>query len=403
MVQHHAQETVTPIVEFLRPIAVADRRIAHTRITRVLAFTLFLLPVVRAQDTFLREKEAVGSRQPANLKLVIAAPKAKFFLGETIPLRLSFSASQPRTFVADSRLQDRVGRMNYTEEFRVDPVANSEDPLRGLPGESGGMGGISGGNVILTADTPFVVERNLNEWVRFRATGTYRLYVLSRRVGQVTEAGKTDLELQSFGASKPVEVTSNILTLEIVAAPPKWASEQIAAATAVLDGPVGTDNESWRARQRAGLGLRFLNTLDSGIALARRLPDINSVDAFALHSGILDSHHRAELLPQMEQLLAEPGQAISERFLATLAQLAVLVEAGGVMAPYPADEAARQAWQAESRRRAALAPQKRDQFVSILVRNLPKKAPEARALTRDGLLSVAEASGGRPRLGWRIS
>ena len=91
-----------------------------------------------------------------------------------------------------------------------------------------------------------------------------------------------------------------------------------------------------------------------------------------------------------------PGQAISERFLSTLAQLAVLVESGGVMPPYPDDETARQSWQAESQRRAALIAEKRDRFVSILVRSLPDKEPAARALTRDALLSVAEASGSRP-------
>ncbi len=380
---------MNPVVKFLE-------QISRYRIPPVVALAILVLPAAWTQDTYLSDREALRSTEPAGVELRIEAPKTKFFLGETIPLTLSFTASQPRTFVADSRLQDRVGRMNYIEEFRADPLAATEDPLRGLAGESGGMGGLSGGNAILTAAKPFIVERNLNEWVRFRTPGKYRLYVLSRRVRQVTGTGNTDQELQLFAASKPVEVASNILTLEIVAAPPEWVSEQIAAATAVLDSPVGNDSESGRRRQRAGLTLRFLNTVESGTALAKRLPDNNSVDTFALHSGILDSHHRTELLPVLEQLLMEPEQAISDRFLATLAQLAVLVESSGVMAPYPREESARQAWQAESKRRASLVAEKRDHFVSILVQSLPKKKPEARALTRDGLLSVAGTSGIRP-------
>jgi len=89
-----------------------------------------------------------------------------------------------------------------------DPVVATEDPLRGLPGESGSMGGLSGGNVILSSARPFTVERILNEWVRFRTPGRYRIYVLSRRVRQVTGTRQTDQELQMFAASKPVEVVS---------------------------------------------------------------------------------------------------------------------------------------------------------------------------------------------------
>ncbi|MEQ1883358.1 MAG: hypothetical protein ABL878_20590, partial [Burkholderiales bacterium] len=361
----------------------------------VLSLAVLLVPLAWAQDTFVAHRETLRATQPAGVDLRIAAPKATFYLGETIPVTLSFTATNPRSFVADSRLQDRVGRMNYVEEF-VPDSATPEDPLRGLQGEGGGMGGLSGGNAILSSDKPFTMERILNEWVRFRAPGRYRIYVLSRRVRQVTGTGQTDQELQMFAANKGVEVVSNVITLEIISAPPAWVSEQIAAAAAILDKTIGNDSESGRARQRAGLTLRFLNTVESGTALAKRLPAVNSVDAFALHSGILDSSHRTELLPVMEQLLAEPGQAISERFLTTLAQLAVLVESGGVMPPYPSDEVARQAWQKESQRRVALTAEKRDHYVSVLVQSLQDKKAEARALTRDALLSVAEAARTRP-------
>jgi hypothetical protein len=357
---------------------------------------VLFVPLAWAQDAFLAHWETSRAAQPVGVELRITAPKATFYLGETIPVTFSFTAADPRSFVADSRLQDRVGRMNYTEEFVPDPVAATEDPLRGLPGETGGMRGLSGGNALLSSEKPFTVERSLNEWVRFRTPGRYRIYVLSRRVKQVTGTRQTDQELQMFAATKPVEVVSNVIPLDIAAAPPEWASEQITASTAILDNTAGNDSESGRARQRAGLTLRILNTVESATVLARRLAGVNSVDAFALHSGILDSSHRAELVPVMERLLAEPGQAISERFLTTLAQLAVLVESGGVMPPYPGDEAARQAWQVESQRRAALIAERRDHYVSVLVQKLQDKKADSRALTRDALLSVAEAAPIRP-------
>src|SRR5690348_9933202 len=98
-----------------------------------------------AQDSFLSNREEHFWQQPQGVNFTVNAAKSDFFLGEVIPLQLSFTATAPRTFLADSRLQDRVGRMNYVEEFVVDQVALTEDPLQGLPGAEGGMGGLSGG------------------------------------------------------------------------------------------------------------------------------------------------------------------------------------------------------------------------------------------------------------------
>src|SRR4051794_28386874 len=109
---------------------------------------------------------ATASGQTGGPKLVITAPKAEFYLGEVIPLELEFTSNQAG-FQADTRLQDRIGRMNYTEEFVVDPPSNIEDPLRGLPQLQGGMGGLSGGPAVLS-EKPLHFERVLNEWVRFR-------------------------------------------------------------------------------------------------------------------------------------------------------------------------------------------------------------------------------------------
>jgi hypothetical protein len=73
----------------------------------------------------------------------------------------------------------------------------------------------------------------------------------------------------------------------------------------------------------------------------------------------------------------------------------VLVDSG-VMPPYPSDGAAQQAWQAESQRRTKLVAEKRDHYVSVLVQKLQGKKGEASALTREGLLAVAEASPTQP-------
>ena len=174
-----------------------------------------------------RALEDVHDRQPAAVSFQISAAKSQFYSGELIPLQLSFTSTQPKSFLADTRLQDRVGRTNGVEEFLVDPAALTEDPLRGLPGENGGMGGLSGGPCVLS-EKPFSFERLLNEWVRFRKPGKYRVAILSRRVMEV-DPTNSEYYLQTHpGEGARLELVSNILTLNIVPAPAAWVKQQIA-------------------------------------------------------------------------------------------------------------------------------------------------------------------------------
>ena len=144
--------------------------------------------------------------------------------------------------------------MNYMEEFVAAPAEFAEDPLRGLPGGEGGMGGLSGGPVVLS-EKPFTFERVLNEWVRFRRPGTYRVYVLSRRVRR---------------AANPIELVSNILTIDIRPAPADWVAAQIAARGG-----------------NALLQLRFLGSPEAGKELVRRLTAGQDVDSYGAHMAVL--------------------------------------------------------------------------------------------------------------------
>ena len=261
-------------------------------------------------------------RQPRDVEFTIAAARAEFFLGEIVPLELKFTASGPQRFEADTRLQDRVGRMNYIEEFVAAPAEFAEDPLRGLPEGEGAMGGLSGGPVVLS-EKPFTFERVLNEWVRFRRPGTYRVYVVSRRVRR---------------DGNPIELVSNILTLEFMPPPADWVAAQIAAARDA----------------KGALQLRFLDSPEAGKELVRRLTEGQDVGSYGAHLAVLASPYRSSLLPFMEQRLTAPDQPVWERYLDTLARLAELVASGGPMPSYPKDAAGQKAWQEEAKRRAEL-------------------------------------------------
>ena len=137
----------------------------------------------------------------SSVKLEISAPKTVFFLGETIPLRLSFTSTQPNTFVVSGDAVASISRIDQIDQFIVERVADAEDPMQGLPGQSGGIGTLLSAPAVLS-ETPFVSEKILNEWVRFREPGTFQVHVLSRRVRRVGEHGPQ------------MEVVSNVLSRE---------------------------------------------------------------------------------------------------------------------------------------------------------------------------------------------
>ena len=298
---------------------------------------------------------AIASAQ-LGVTLTVSAPKAVFYMGETVPLDLAFTSSAPQTYAADSRLYDRAGRMNFEEVYRIDPAEGAEDPLRGLPGESSGMGGLSAGPVTLSAK-PFHVERDLNEWVRFTRPGTYRVTVVSHRVGPIAAP---------YG--QRFEVTSNTVAIEIIPAPGEWVKEQIAAAVKTLD----ARNAASEERVRACRTLRFLGTAEAGAAAVAHFEE-NSYD---LDIAVLGSPNRAQLLPVMERRLTAPGEPIGSRFLYTLSNLAELVAAGG------ANPQARE--------------EKRAQYGAALATALAAKQPEARAVSLDTLLSSLSSADPAP-------
>ncbi|MDP9170206.1 MAG: hypothetical protein M3N54_06295 [Acidobacteriota bacterium] len=333
-----------------------------------------------AQDAFPDRWQALHSAQPTAVSLVISAVKSDYYVGEPIPLQLSFTSTQANAYRAETRLQDRVGRLNGTEEFLVDPAAFTEDPLRGLPGETGGMGGLSGGDITLSG-TPYTFEKLLNEWVRFREPGTYRIAILSRRVAPVADPRR-------------VELVSNVITLNIAPAPAAWVKDRIAEADKVLDGPADPNEETRQRRLRAGETLRYLDSADAAVELARHLGPGTDVDSWALNLGVLGSPYRKQLLPLLEARLVASDQPVWGRYLDTLAQLAELASFGGPMRPFPADAPLQGAWRVESGQREAFRQGKRKEYVARLIASLPAKQPEARAVSSNTLIESASRNGG---------
>ncbi len=213
----------------------------------------------------------------------------------------------------------------------VDPIADTEDPLQGLPGQSGGIGTLHAGPTTLS-ETPFVSNKILNEWVRFRKPGIFHVHVVSRRMERAGEYGPR------------MEVVSNVLTLDIRPAPADWVKQQIDSAVKVLEAPLEAhsdaagkviaaqpphakmfmpplDDEAARKRFLAGQTLRFLDSPEAAMQLLLHLPAGTSLDSYSLHLGVLGSPYRAQLLPLMEKRLVAPDQPVWPNYLDTLVRL----------------------------------------------------------------------------------
>ena len=125
------------------------------------------------------------SPQPQDVRFVVetANGQTRFRVGETIPLKLSFTSSAAKKYQINLAAYDRSGRMSY-ETFAVEPDGNWSDPLRAyFAGGAHMMGGLSTSRFL--SSRPTVISVDLNEWVRFDRPGDYVLRVVSRRVGEL--------------------------------------------------------------------------------------------------------------------------------------------------------------------------------------------------------------------------
>jgi hypothetical protein len=197
---------------------------------------------------------AARAQQPdsATFAIRFSQPSTQFHVGETIPIDLLFSSSLPDTFGMSTRSYDRSGRLDE-EKFHVTP--QGRDPLHLYYDGSAIFGGGLGG-VTLTNE-PHVLHEDLNEWVALDHPGHYTLYVTTGRVFMQQEDSRNG----------PIELRSNFLDFDVVAADPAWLQQSLYTAQSILDNPSSTGEEKIAALRT----LRFLDSPASVRELIRQL------------------------------------------------------------------------------------------------------------------------------------
>jgi hypothetical protein len=239
-----------------------------------------------------------------------------FHIGELINLRLAYTlaAGSGKTYVISSSSYDRSGRLGI-ERYDVQPSNGWDDPLQPYFQSFSGFigGGLFSTNKLTTA--PVIVSRDLNEWVRFNMPGVYRVSVTSTRVQPADHAL----------ASAPLEVCSNEISLQIVAATREWQAEALHDALSILDklapGLPAVQAQQAVDRQQAVAILRYLGTPGAAIAMADRLND--DANKFQFLLGLAATPARDTALEHMHQRLHDPEFPVSDIFLQALSLIAL--------------------------------------------------------------------------------
>jgi hypothetical protein len=327
----------------------------RTLASLVVIALLLLFSSSSAQNT------VASSPSDPQLTVTTRDNQTTFHIGEIIPLDLAFTSSTPNAYQLDMATYDRSGRLNE-DQFVVDPSNGSDDPLqlyfRAYKGFM--MGGLRGFKGLST--TPATIHANLNEWVRFKAPGQYRLTVISRRVSKVGS--------NEFGN---LTVTSNSVTMTILPATKEWQDATLKSSIQFLDStkpPAVPALDPANSRTQAVKTLRYLGTPEAAREMARRMTGTVSDWDFA--AGVMGSPARSVALEEMKKLLVDPNFPVSGRFLGTISVLAL---PDGIVDNVP-----------EEREKIET------QFRQELVSALPQKQGAALAVSNNTIIGTAGSS-----------
>ena len=257
---------------------------------------LLILAVLILASPLLAQNES-----GASLTVRFDDGTSQFRVGEIIPLELAFRASVPEMYDMEIRNYDRSGRLNI-EAFHVTPPGR--DPLERYYSTGAFIGGGLGGARELSGE-PEVMRVDLNEWVALDKPGHYSLYVTSGRVSRRTPT-----------AAEPVELRSNDLEFDVIAADPGWQQQTLSTAIATLNIGSSTASEKTAALRV----LRFLDTPTSVHELVFRLGTRGDRSGWNEIAGLAGSRYQNLVVQELERQMSAPDIALINDYLSVLSQ-----------------------------------------------------------------------------------
>ncbi len=268
------------------------------RLLTMLLGALTIVTSVAAQSISLHIEPALGQSQ--------------FRIGEEIGLKLAFEmmhdtdappAGQPGWMIMLNG-HDRSVLGFGRDRFVVTPEAGTRDPWSYRLHEGIAYSGPGGSRL---SDKPLVLNIDLNQWVRFERPGHYTVHALSHAIGPQRQ---------------DVEVESNQIGIDIIAADPQWQEQELATDLAILNSTLAKiDSASFESRMNAACRLTYLDTPAAVREMVRWLGIADIQTAQILQDGLRSSQHGPEAIAAMKELLRSPSEPVPPIFLRTLAAL----------------------------------------------------------------------------------
>jgi hypothetical protein len=286
----------------------------YTRRALLIVPLAFIAWAISAGAARAQYTSSVGSSDGQNgPQLRLSTNSSVYRQGELIPLDLAFTAETPNRYRLDLSVYDRNGRSG-TDKFVIDPSEGSEDPLEAYFKSLIALLG-SHRDFQFLSGSPKLIHLDLNEWIRFDKPGSYRVSVVSRRIGDVA-AGN-----ENFGGITK-EIASNSIELQIIEPDPEWQRSLLHNALVELSrsAPARWLKPS-DARDLALRQLRYLGSADAALEMARHLRGEETTDDWQYMFGLVGSPNRMAGLDEMRKLLVDPDFPVSEAFLNTISVL----------------------------------------------------------------------------------
>jgi hypothetical protein len=270
--------------------------------------TAWLSLPARAQAPAQTQRSTQNSSEVA-FHVGIKDGKSQFYLGEVIPLELTFTSKMPKLYQINMARYDRSGRMPY-EQFLVNPDGSWGDPLQSYFNSSMGWmgGGLTGFEFL--SESPTKISLELNEWVQFHRDGKYRVAVQTSRVGQIPGEASSLFD-------KPLSPTTS------------WQEQTLVQALATLDTSAQDPAKAVAnpaeptPRHQALKALRYLGTASAAKELARHLRGEDTNFDFECMFGLVGSPQHEAALSEMRRLLADPDHPVTDLFLIGMSVLSL--------------------------------------------------------------------------------
>jgi len=256
---------------------------------------------------------ASAAAQTVSAHIETLPGKSQFRMGEAIGLTVTFELNvaaqapdpnKPGWQTAFfSQIRSVLGL--FSDRFVVSPATGTRDPRNYRLNEGIAYSGPPPGTHL--GDKPVILSPDLNQWVRFERPGQYTVFLR----GHVTGPPNQDIEIES-----------NPIGIDIIAAEPEWQAGELASDTAVLDATQSrTDNQSFEARMSAARRITYLDTPAAVREMAQRLGTADIQTAEILADGLRASQYGAVAVAAMKELLRSPAEPVSPILLRTLAAL----------------------------------------------------------------------------------